>query len=508
MLEKLEKTIYSIKVQEKVAFCSAIIVGLFAHYFVIVNKLTNHDDIRETCSDMTQLVWGRWFLGVASNISGRMSMPFNCLLALVFVALAAGFVVATLDIESVILSGIVGALMSTAPSMTFSFLYNSSADPYGLAILFMALGSYIAIKCKNRILNVVVPTILFTLSLGIYQAYMGLAFGILILSGLLRLSYEKLGFRLVLLEELRYLLTGVVSLVLYLAISKALNLITGTQMSEYQGMDKMGSINLATLPYQVRLSFVKPIGFFLTNDRGVHYVWLKYALGVLFVFTAVVFILSILKAKLGKYEVALIAILLVCLPVSAGFAYIEGAANVHLLLTYSYLVILLFVILVIDKTDGVKTHIRIFQGCGLLTFSLLIFNYVTLSNKVYVVDYYTYENSYSYAQTISSVIRTTPGYNEDSVIYFIGIPSSKSIAVDEFYQDDKRVEAFDQTGLDRDFNEEYSRNSFYWYYLGLTNSIRYIDINDAKGMGIEDLRVFPYENSVHTVGGDIVIRFE
>lgn len=508
MLSKIEIIIENIERQAKTTFVSAMIFGLFAHYFVITNKLTNHDDIRETCCEMTQLSWGRWFIGVASEISGRMSMPFNCLLALVFVAFAAGFVVVSLEIKSTVVAGLVGALMETVPSMTFSFLYNSSADPYGLAILLVAIGSYVAIKLENRYVKFILPILLFTLSLGIYQAYLGFAMGIFILDGVSKLLYEKVSFKKTFRDESRYLLIGVASLFLYLVITKLLNAVTGTEMSDYQGMDKMGRVNFATLPYQIRLSFVKPLGYFFTNDRGVHYKWLGFVICVIFALTAIIFVVQLVKQKLGKLELTLIVVLLLCLPISAGFAYIEGAANVHLLLTYSYLVLPFFVLLVIDRTNVESGYISAYQGCSLLALVLLIFNYVTLSNKVYSIDYYTYEESYSYAQTVASVIRTTPGYREDSTLYFIGTPASKSIALEEFYEDDSRVQAFDGTGLDRDFNEEYSRNSFYWYYLGLTNSIVYIDQDDVEKMGMTNLQLFPCENSVRAVDGGIVIRFE
>ena len=109
---------------------------------------------------------------------------------------------------------------------------------------------------------------------------------------------------------------------------------------------------------------------------------------------------------------------------------------------------------------------------------------------------------------MSTVIRTTPGYDIDSKIYMIGKPASKAVALDEFYEDDKRTEEFDGSALRRDFNAEYSKNGFYWYFLGLTNTIKDVDMDDAEEMGVGDIEIFPSENSVIEIDGDIIIRFE
>lgn len=512
MFYKLENALKNISRQVKVTLTSALVCGLMAHYFAITSKVTNHDDIRETCAEMNQISWGRWFLAYASDITGNISMPFNCLLGVIFLALAAVLVVEMLNVESSIMSGIIGGLMTTFPSVTFNNLYNGTADAYALDILLIVLGAYIAMKVSNKALSWVLPIIFFTLALGIYQAYLGLALALFMLAGILELAYEKEGWKKVFGNEVRYLCISVASLVLYVLVSKLLNAVTGIEMDTYQGIDKMGSIDFSKLPYQVRLAIVKPLGYYLKNDRAVHYAWFQYAFVVIVVMTIALFVIHLIKANIGKLELILCCVLTVFLPVATGFIYLEGAENIHLLLIYAFIMLPVFWLVLIDRFGSSDIKIlwfeKIVEVFAGLVFSILIFSYVTLANTIYTIDFYTYEESYSYAQTVISAIRTTPGYHNDSVIYMIGTPASKGTALDELYDDDFRTRDFDGTGLDRDFNEEYSRNSFYWYYLGFTNSISYIDLDDAEKMGISQMDVFPNSDSIQAIDGDIVIRFE
>lgn len=509
MLKKFDEKIKNISKEYVVAFVCTMIFGAMAHYYAFTNKITNHDDIRTTCAQMNEVSWGRWLLAYASDITGNMSMPFNSLLGLVFIAFAAVFVVATLDIKSSIVSGLVGAFLGTFPSITFNNIYAATADCYPLSILLMVLAAYIAVKSKKMWVSIVVPASLIVFSYGIYQAYLGLALGLMIICGISKLIFENSDFRSVLLEELRYLGTSIAGILLYLLTTKVICKALDVEMDSYQNMDSMGSIDFAALPEQIRHSYTKSMGYFLWNVRGVHYNWLSAVFAILVLGTLVFLVLFVIKNNIGKLEIALSAVLTLLLPMASGFIYLEGAENIHLLLIYSFVCLPLLSAVTMDRLSEENTFsVKLFEGFGILVFVVAIYNYITLANVVYNIDYYTYEESYSWAQTVSTVIRTTPGYDIDSKIYMIGKPASKAVALDEFYEDDKRTKEFDGSALRRDFNAEYSKNGFYWYFLGLTNTIKDIDMDDAEEMGVGDIEIFPSENSVIEIDGDIIIRFE
>lgn len=509
MIKQLDEKMKSIPKEYIVTFICTMVFGSLAHYYAFTNKITNHDDIRTTCAEMNEVRWGRWLLAYASDLSGNISMPFNCLLGLIFIAFSAAFVVAILNIKSTILSGIVGGIMGTFPTITFNNLYAATADCYPLAILFMVVATYIAVRSRKLWVSIIGPAILMTLSQGIYQAYMGIALGLMIIVGIVELIYEKSDFKTVLLKEIRFLGTSVLGIIMYLLTSKIICRILGVEMDSYQNMDNMGSIDLAELPLQIRHSYTKTLGYYLWNVRGVHYKWLSVTLVIVAVATLAFLVTVVIKNRVEKLELALVIVLMMLLPMASGYIYITGADHIHLLVIYSFICIPLLTIVVMDKLSSEKSIcVNLFEGFGIFVFAAVVYNYITLANTVYMIDYYTYEESYSWAQTVSTVIRTTPGYDIDSKIYMIGLPKSKAIAVDEFYDDDPRTAEFDGTGLRRDFNAEYSKNGFYWYFLGLTNTIKDIDMDDATEMGIGDIEVFPSKNSVKQIDGDIIIRFE
>jgi len=509
MINKLDEKLKNIPKEYIVSFVCTMIFGFMAHYYAITNKITNHDDIRTTCAEMNEVRWGRWLLAYASDISGNSSMPFNCFLGLVFIAFSAAFVVAALNIKSSVIAGLVGGLLGTFPSITFNNIYAATADCYPLSILMMVAAAYVAIKSKKLWVSIVIPVILMTLSQGIYQAYLGVALGIMIISGISNLVYENEVFKDVLIKEIRYLLTSVAGIIIYLLTTKIICRIKDVEMDSYQNMDQMGSIDFSALPTQIRHSYTKSLGYFLWNVRGVHYKWLSVVFVILLVGTISFLVVGVIKRGIGKLEIALTLVLLLTLPMAAGFIYLEGAENIHLLVIYGFVCFPLLSAVVMDRySEWNAICIKIYEGIGIVAFIAVIFNYITLANIVYNIDYYAYEESYSWAQTVSTVIRTTPGYSMDSTIYMVGHPASNARALGEFFEDDTRTVEFDGTALRRDFNAEYSKNGFYWYFLGLTNTIKDIDMDDAVDMGADDLEVFPSENSVKLIDGDIIIRFE
>ena len=155
------------------AFLSAILCGFFSHMVILTSDIPNHDGLDSLYFDQNMTTSGRWFLGTACGISSFYSLPWlTGILAIVYIAVAAVFVVKLLKVEHPVFSALIGAMMVSFPSIASNFAYVFTFDGYMLALLLAVLSVYMVEKGK---FGFVVGGILLAFSLGTYQAYLSVA---------------------------------------------------------------------------------------------------------------------------------------------------------------------------------------------------------------------------------------------------------------------------------------------------------------------------------------------
>lgn len=126
-----------------IAFCSAMILGLFTHMYKITNTLLNHDAVTRTYLSQNMTMSGRWFLSVACGISSYFDLPWiNGILALVYIALTSVVIVNMFKVENPIVICLISGLLSTFPSVTVTFFYGFTVDGYMLSMLLAALSAH------------------------------------------------------------------------------------------------------------------------------------------------------------------------------------------------------------------------------------------------------------------------------------------------------------------------------------------------------------------------------
>lgn len=262
MPEDLLKKIYlKIEKKWKIAFFSALIVGLLTHLFVMTNALPNHDGINNSYDPQMKLASGRFFLSLFAGISSYFDLPLiNGLLGILYLSLMSVILIEIFKLRKTISVVLMSGLTVTFPTIASTFSYMFTADGYMLSFMTTALAVLLTMRYKYGFIP---GAILFYLSVGVYQANLPLAGSIVMLWFIKELlfSNENIKSQLISLSrQVIMILLGMIAYVITFKVYQEREGITG-----YQGLDNAGSVSPQDIPNQLYLVIRKFIEFFMVR---------------------------------------------------------------------------------------------------------------------------------------------------------------------------------------------------------------------------------------------------
>lgn len=232
------------------AFVAAFICAYAVHLYVFTNLIPNGDGIDRIFDEQEMTISGRWFLTFVTRLTGSTEAPgligFVSVLAL---ALAAALIVSCLGIRSALYGALTGACMVISIPLTYTYAFMFTASAYAIAILMSVFSFWLTRRALDdsfpgkrsaQILCLVLSAVILGCSLGIYQAYFGLALALwlacIILDALQRpLKSGQLR------NALITLLMFVAALVFYIVMLKIFLRVKDLELLSYRGMDQFAS---------------------------------------------------------------------------------------------------------------------------------------------------------------------------------------------------------------------------------------------------------------------------
>ncbi len=419
MPEKLfEKFKKNIQPQWKVCFWSAIIVGLIAHLYKIVNWLPNWDSLVFRYDAQNMVSMGRWFLPVASAPSSFYDLPWiTGLMAILFHALGAVCICKIFDVKKNITAGLIGAAVVSFPTVTSVMLYNYVADSYALSFLLACLAALLMTKEKPKF---VLASLLIALSVGTYQAYITVTI-MLLLCFLIReglFKGEKI--KTLFIKTVKFFLTGLAGMVLYYLVLVILLKVTGTKLLEYQGFDNAAAFsNLDVLGsfFIIKDSF---ISYFFDFSNGLNVFNLLNI--IIFISTSLLYLFEVIKNKFNVSKLLVLCVGTLLLPIGANvLVFLNSSLDYHNLMKMGFFIFYLFFILEYEDAD-LKTEKanRVKSWFVLLVTAVLIFNQIIIANISYHKITMAYEKSHGTLIRIADRIEQTEGANECDSILVLG----------------------------------------------------------------------------------------
>lgn len=495
----------------RVTFLSACVFGFLTHMFVFTNKLPNHDDIGHLFSDTYGTASGRWLLPYVLQLDGDFSLPWLIgALSIIALAVAACTAVSVLRIRSCTGCALTSAVMVTFPAVTATFSYMFTSSAYFLALALACLAALVTVR---RRLGFIAGALLTALSLGIYQSYISAAAslmtGALILQTLDGDKYKKL-----LISALKYAAALGAGIAIYFVLVKITSRSTG--LVDYMGISDMGRLDVRALPSQLAEAYKSYFDFFLRNNIGAHFGFLRYMFALTGLATIFLAVYALRVGKAGFLRALLFFALAALYPLAANIIYVMGPSRVHILMVYGMCTLLLAPVALIDY---VAPAMRVQAGnfrhalralcCWIVSacIALAAYSYCIYDNKAYLKLELAYEQSYAYSVRLISAVERTEGYVPGMPVVLIG-----SAAASAGPDPTPQLDEVDLTGiLDMEaLLTSYTYGYFLKYYVGYGGYV-YPSMSDvSKRLEMKDevkqMPVYPAPGSSAVVEKYLVIR--
>lgn len=498
------KTLYGkLTKYEKTAFVSALILGIFSHGYAMGNNYIYHDaNILNGLG--TTFGLGRFALGYAGEIHnfmfGNLHLPFfNILVSLILIAVSAGVAVRALNIESEFLAAFIGGIFSSYPVVTSTFAYNFSATYYFLALLLAVLSIVVIDK------SIVKSIILLTLSAGFYQAYLSVAVTLALSIILIDLSTSDDELSVIIKKGVRYIITFVVSLVLYLVINKISIVIMKPPATGYQGAENMGALDFTKIPGRFVQTYLH---FFYIKWNGINAakcMWVYIIL--LLLISAAVILICIFKKKLPANRTALFIAGLAVMPIAVNLVYLmstDDNYSIHTLMRFATVFVIILPVVLMEKLSGENFRIPSFV-CGLLL-TVITFSYVYLNNAAYIKMNLVQEQMTSFFTVLESRICSTEGYSDDMPVVFSGefnIVDNNLTDINDVYPD---VVILGYEYNARDLINRESWKTYMKNRAGFAPEIIDLPADIAATDEFANLNAYPDSDSIAVINGILVVK--
>lgn len=264
LLERGLNWLFAKASEYKIPLLSSVLFGMLAYGFSFTNKLVNHDEVQSLFEKGATFSSGRWGLEICEKIFPNISMPWIYgLVSISMLAAAVCLLIHIFSIRSHLLQILLAGSILTFPSLTSTMVYTFTVSSFSFA-LFWAVAAVAFLRTQSKTL--ILPALVcMVFSLSIYQSYISLTAGLLVLI-LIQSLLKGTEIRSVLKQGTLYLLFLAVSLGCYYAATQLILRVIGVGFNSYAAGSM--SLSLAEIPGKIQLAYVNFFRFFTEGYQG------------------------------------------------------------------------------------------------------------------------------------------------------------------------------------------------------------------------------------------------
>ena len=192
----LEKFLTWFDLNKRIAFITAIVVGIITHITMMTDVVMSQDGIWNSMQYSRAGDWvialGRWGIELAGRLNNFVAIPsITTMLCLFLMAVAAVFIVDIFGFKSKWSSLFTGMIFVVSPVLTATLLYVYTSVAYCVNMLVAIFAVWFIYKFKYKKLGVLISALCFMFSLSIYQSYMGVTVGLCIMLSIIELLKDN-----------------------------------------------------------------------------------------------------------------------------------------------------------------------------------------------------------------------------------------------------------------------------------------------------------------------------
>lgn len=502
-----------------ICLTSGLIAGLFTHLYMLVNKLPNWDDIWNFNGYGSGDSWGRWFLKYVRPLSGEWSIPaINGVMAIITIAIASCLIISALKLKSLSAAILVPVMAVTFPGFTSTMTFMFTVNSYAFGVLFCCLGAFLIRKYKYGY----IPGVVFlVLSMGIYQSYICLAAGILVL-GLLLDLFENETTKKIIFSGIKSIISLGIGMIAYVIVSK----IAVPVLNDSQGISKMGQVEILRIPRLIMRCYKRITEYFILEpysfiSDGMHITNILICVAGIVAFLYIIFNKKIYKDK-TRLIIAIALAIMVPLALASIYALAPNTQDAAMTMLYQYFFVYVVIIALAEKIivlffnndKEIKMSIvwtKIGRSISYISILLIIlvayFNYL-ITNEAYFRMDIAYQHSFAYYNRIVMSIEEQPDYNYGDPLLVLGNAYPERYAVASLDMEDKRFEEFSGVATENGMLTEGVRIRFLRTYLGI-DIPEYTDevLKDIKGTKeYKQMPIYPKSGSIKLIKNIWVVK--
>ena len=529
-----------------VSIFSTLSFFILAHGYRFSNLLFSHDSLN-VCEYKPEweLGIGRFMHPVLYVIRGVLGAPWLfSILSILWLSLSVLLVIKIFNIDSLWAVIATPGIMVCNNVITLSnATYIQWMDVYTLALFTAVLAAWLLLKVEvNKLIqirNYILVAVLVAISMGLYQAYIGVTIGIIVFSYILKLGNHEAE------NSIKSLFIGIIKSsipilvggILYFVLWKAILALSGIISQNYFGMDESSSAKgyayaLYRTYKNVAIFFRRPS---LYNTGSV--------IGTKIIEFVIVMANIIVLAVLGLYPIAnyfsskkkqinsksegiirlvLQYILLAILPFAVNFACFMTKGDEHDLMRYGMVMIYIYALTIICNIKFDKQNWTIRANTILLIcLSIVIWSNIVFSNQLYLKKSLQEEaTNYKIGRLVEMIEKTAESADLERPYKVIIVGNASD---NDYFNDIKDTEMLGGTGI---YNSPitYGRTiGFYTnYMLGADMDVYLLDKDDnfylvgdnetnwnpspISNQELDDVPVFPSEDSVVYLKNYIIVK--
>lgn len=270
------------------------------------NHFSSGDDFITTCFDNNMITSGRWSQKYFSIFSTLYNLPWvHFSIVFIAVLICNILIIKYLALKGKVTIAITAFLLCVFPSLTSYITYLYNADAYCIAMVLGCLAVIISAKYSYGWIG---GAMLLAASVGIYQS--NLAYAMTFASvWLINQVVENQSKEKIIKNIVRFALMIILGTILYFIALNILLTLQNVQLSDYKGVNKMGTFNITEIGSYLKNGLKTLIFFFFTNKGTVSLynssnIQMLYAL--LFLIIAVMCVLIIVDLIMKKNYIAIL----------------------------------------------------------------------------------------------------------------------------------------------------------------------------------------------------------
>ena len=514
----LEKFLTWFDLNKRIAFITAIVVGIITHITMMTETIMSQDGIWNSMQYSRAGDWvialGRWGIELAGRLNNFVAIPsITTMLCLFLMAVSTVFIVDIFNFKSKYSALFTGMIMVVSPCLTATMLYVYTSVAYCVNMLLAILAIWFIYKFKYKKIGIVISALCFMFSLSIYQSYMGVTVGLCIMLSIIELLKDNSKIKDVFINIGKTVLAVLSGGILYYILTMLILNLTGIDMATYKGAESFGIKEIfASLGTNILNTYKNFVEFFFkdvivynTNYR--RDIWyILFFMGFIVTFIVKLAKLKVESKKEKIFKIVLASLMVLLMPIGLNIINIIAVGTEIYALTATQMILVIPFVLAIVESLEILNSIK---WIILISCMCICGTYYLSDSASYSALKLTYNQAYSSTMRVFDRIETTPGYEKDMPLLLAGIIGNNNYP--------RTMNLYGYT-----IGELANNTVFHGTYGGQIGTwINYVRVffgldiqmcdpdtyyRIVTGEDYKDMEMFPAEDSIRIIDGVVVVK--